>query len=150
MKDLFFQIFFTIAFFVWLSLCFFVALFGLCFKKEKDKIDVEIVKEAETICRILVRKKKITKANYEFEATQVSQYYDENTFDGYMFIVNPIIWVLHNYTFYDNIVTFVVRRWIRVQRHKLLKAGSPPPFFNTLLAEICVKLAYGVGRALNL
>jgi len=150
MKDLFFQILFATLYLIWLCFCFLIAIFGLCFKKKKEKLSVEIVKEAETICRILVRKKKITKANYEFEATQVSQYYDENTFDGYMFIVKPVIWVLHEYKFFDEVVTFIVRRWIRVQRYKILKVGSPAPLYHRLLAEVCVKLAYGVGRALNL
>ncbi len=150
LKNLLFQLFFCVFYIGWLILCFFISLPGFFLRSEKEKMSVRKVIESETICRILVRKKKISKANYEFEATQVSQFYDRHTFSGYMFIVEPVIWALHKNKAMDDIVTFFVRRWIRVQKYKILQAGSPAPTLHNLISEICVKIASSLGRFLSL
>jgi hypothetical protein len=139
---------FNILFFVfysqWLVLCGFIALLGILVRNRAEVLDREIVKGATTVCKTLYEKKILSKKEYDFEVTQVSDMYGKSTFAGYLFIMSPIILILKRVSWLDVITLHLVRRWINVHRYKL-SISNHASIFDRKIVGTCVLAAQYTG-----
>lgn len=132
---------------LWLLLCFLISLIGMLLIKKRVIIDLDKVKNRETICSVLNKKNLITDEEYEFETVDVASLYDELTFRGYLFVLNPIIYLLKKYTFADKFILYIVKKWMHLHHFENKNNKKPKTFFSILM-QTCVILAGYVGQVL--
>ena len=105
-------------FLVWLLFCAILALIALVLPKKDILIDLDNVKQKETICKVLNYKGLISDKEYSFETNEVAILYDELTFRGYLFILKPIIITLKYTDFLDGFITYLAFKWMEVHSFK--------------------------------
>lgn len=136
-----------LAFIAWLILLAPMAIAGFLFVGRKSPVPTEQVDASKTLCKSLWQKGLLPREDYEFEYTEVSQNYSGNVFRGYQFLVGPVIFALDNSHCLDDIVLFLVKRWIALQR--AFKLSSQPIFpFDYYLSKFAIGYASGMGRFL--
>ena len=84
---------------------------------------------------------------YSFETNEMAAQYDKLTFRGYLFILNPIIFLLNRTNFMDKFVLYLVHKWMEIHYFKKEHNHKPRTFFSGL-AKVCVSLAGAVGQIL--
>lgn len=132
---------------VWLLFCLLIALLGSLFINKKIQIDLQRVIKRDTICSVLYEKNLLNKAQYEFETAEVASWYDELTFNGYLFILNPVIKTIKYFSFFDDIIYYLVKKWIEVHYYQKEYKSKPKTFFS-FLTTLSVKLANWLGQIL--
>ena len=134
-------------FIIWLLFCITLALLGALIPKKLILIDLDEVKRRETICRVLNNKGLLSDEEYSFETNEVAANYDELIFHGYLFILNPIIFLLKRTSFMDRFVLYLVYKWMEIHYYKKEHNHEPRTFFRAL-ANVCVYFAGAVGQIL--
>lgn len=117
------------------------------FSKRKIDIDLQRVKQRETICSVLHKKNLLTTSEYEFETVDVASWYDELTFRGYLFVLAPVIFLLKYFSFADSFVLYVVKKWIKIHYYQKKYNTKPNTFFSFLMS-FCILLANLLGQVL--
>jgi len=133
--------------FIWLLFCLLIAILGALFINKKIQIDLQRVRKRDTICSVLYEKNLLSKDQYEFETVEVASWYDELTFDGYLFILAPVIKTIKNFSFFDGIIYYLVKKWIKVHYYQKEHESKPKTFFS-YLTIISVRLSNWVGQVL--
>ena len=131
----------------WLLFCAILALIALVLPKKDILIDLDNVKQKETICKVLNNKGLISDKEYSFETNEVAILYDELTFRGYLFILRPIIITLKYTNFLDKVMTYLAFKWMEVHSFKKEYNQDAKTFF-WLLSKISVAIARLVGTFL--
>jgi len=145
---IFFAFLLTTPFFLaWLLFCAILAILALVLPKKEILIDLDNVKQKETICKILNKKGLISDKEYSFETNEVAVLYDELTFRGYLFILRPIIITLKYTNFLDKVMTYLAFKWMEVHSFKKEHNKEAKTFF-WLLSKISVAIAKLVGTFL--
>ena len=144
---LFANLLFISLLFIWLLFCLFIALLGSFFINKKIQIDLQRVKKRDTICSVLYEKNLLSSSEYEFETSEVASWYDELTFQGYLFILAPVIKTLKHFSFFDSTILYLVKNWMEVHYYQKEYKTKPKSFFS-LISSISVKLANWVGQVL--
>ena len=134
-------------FIVWLFFCAILALLGALLPKKYIAINLNAVKKKDTICSVLNNKGLLSDEKYSFETNDVAPLYDELTFLGYLFVLNPVIFLLKNVNFLDNLFIYLVSKWMKVHNFKKENNSKNRTFFS-ILAKVCVTLAGYVGQVL--
>ena len=134
---------------VWLLVCLLLAFIGLILPRKKCSLIVGEVYKVETICRIMCNKGLLSEKEYSFETTQVAPYYDQLTFQGYIFIMKPVMAFIKRYSYLDTLMMFLVRRWMRVHGY-LIQGLKRPAYPYILLTYVSTSIARCVGRSLLL
>ena len=142
---MFVSILFLPLYFLWLSVCLFLALLGCCVPRVKSVLSSEAVEKVTTICRVLHEKGKINAEQYSFESKVVAPTYDVATFCGYRWIVAPVIFVLQRSDALDSLVQFFVFWWMKVQRSRLAQ-GRKVLWFEALMVSLATSIAQRVGN----
>ncbi len=132
---------------IWLLFCLLIAILGALFINKKIRIDLQRVKKRDTVCSVLYEKNLLTKDQYEFETEEVASWYDELTFKGYLFILAPVIMTIKYFSFFDGIIFYLVKKWIKVHYFQKEYKSKPKTLFS-LLTTISVRLANWVGQVL--
>jgi len=136
---------------LWLSLSIAMALMGTFLPFKSRALRKETVKEADTICKILFEKKKLTAQEYAFETDQVAVHYDDLIFKGYGFIVFPVIYTLRITDLIDRPILFLVKRWMAVHHYFFDNESHKKPLrFDIFFTKFCVAVAKGTGKSLCL
>lgn len=144
----FFAYIITIPLFItWLLFCAILALLGSLVIKKQIAINLYEVKKRDTICGVLNHKGLLSDEEYSFETNEVAALYDKLTFDGYLFILNPIIFLLKHTNFADKFVLYLVHKWMEVHDFKKENKGELKTYFS-ILAKFCVSIANFVGQFL--
>lgn len=133
---------------VWLLICAVIALIGLALPKKQLLINLENVKNKETICKVLNKKGLLSDEEYNFETNVVAPRYDQLTFCGYLFILNPVIYLLNNTYFADSFVLYLVHRWMEVHSFNRRCKQQTNTIFSSLV-KVCVYIAHAVGQVLH-
>ncbi len=134
-------------FIIWLLFCAVLALFALLLPKKDILIDLNKVKQKETICKVLNKKGLISDKEYSFETNEVAVLYDETTFRGYLFILKPIIISLKYTNFLDGFISYLAYEWMEVHSFKKEHNCEAKTLFG-LLSKISVTIAKLVGTFL--
>jgi hypothetical protein len=134
---------------VWLSLCIVLALLGIILPRRPSPVQLDFVRESQTVCKILNHKGLISDDEYYFEHEIVAPRYSQAVFSGYLFIVGPVRGFLKNFYFLDSFFVFLVKRWMGVQ-HYFLKQNQRPPTWQLLVTQLALFIADGVGRVVLL
>lgn len=134
---------------IWLGVCIVFAFFGTLVPSEERQIELSEVLNVTTVCKVLNNKNLISNKEYEFETQRVAGFYSGHTFQGYLFILAPVIYFLERSNFLDSMMLWLVKRWMKVH-HFILDKSCAPPKFQILLTKICVFIAYSNGKILNL
>nr|WP_129502540.1 hypothetical protein [Malaciobacter halophilus] len=132
---------------IWLLFCFIISLIGSVLYKKRIYIDLDRVKKRETICSVLNNKKYLSDEEYEFETVEVACIYDELTFRGYLFVLAPVIFLLKHFSFTDDFVFYLVKKWMDLHKFQREHKKRPKSFFSSLMS-LCVLLAFFVGQVL--
>lgn len=132
---------------IWLLFWAVVAIVGTFLPKKQILINLDEVKSKDTICKVLNNKKLLSDKEYSFETNDVAAQYDELTFHGYLFVLNPIIFLLKYTSFMDRFVLYLVYKWMGIHYFKKENKQRPKTFFSGL-AKVCVSLAGSVGQIL--
>lgn len=141
---------FVIPFLVlWLLFCSLLALLGWVLPAKILKLNSDEVEASLTVCKILNEKGLISDDEYGFETQKVARLYDQLTFKGYLFIMNPVIAIMKGAQFLDAFVLWLVKRWMNVHRH-FLGGNQNPPAFHVMLTRLCTHLAFYLGKTLKL
>ena len=132
---------------LWFLFCFILSIGGL-FIPQTDFSKVEGADKKETVCKSLNKKGLLTNKEYSFETDHVATQYDKITFDGYFFIMKPIIFSLNNFNFLDQTMLWFVRKWMSVQKFLIYQEGKPKKIY-ILITYFCVLIAKNVGLVIN-
>ncbi len=132
-------------FITWLFFCLSIGLIGFFLSKKNLKIDLDAVKKTDTICSVLNSKGLLSDEEYSFETNDVASFYDEATFSGYLFVLNPIIYLLKTTNFADSFVLFVVNKWMLIHHYEIKHKNKPNTFFSNL-AKSCIAIAGYIGQ----
>jgi len=149
------SIFFFSLYLFWLAVSLTLALVGMLLPIKAHDLKSDSVKAADTICKVLFEKNKLTQEEYAFETDQVAESYDDLIFKGYSFIVAPVIWMLKTNNIIDYSLLFLVYRWMAVHHYKFKtenanKTQVKPANFDLMLTKCCVAIAKGTGKSLSL
>lgn len=131
----------------WLLFCVLLALLGSILPKKDISINLNEVEEEETICKVLNRKGLMSDEDYSFEINEVAIMYDETTFKGYLFILNPIIFIFNQTNFMDNFIAFLAHKWMEIHHFEKTHKQEAKTFFS-LIANTSVSIAKGTGNFL--
>ena len=134
-------------FITWLLFCAFLAILGGFLPKKDILINLDQVKQKDTICKILNNKGLLSDKEYSFETNEVAVLYDELTFHGYLFILNPIIFLLKYTSFLDDFISYLAYKWMALHHFKKEHKQKSKTFFS-LLASVCVLIAQATGNFL--
>lgn len=134
-------------FIAWLIFCAGIATIGIFISKKHILINLDRVKKKETICQVLNTKGLISNKEYSFETDEVAPLYDELTFRGYLFVLNPIIFLLKHTDFTNTFVVFLVNKWMNIHHFQNQYKKDPNTYFSAF-AKLCVVLAGNVGQVL--
>ncbi len=132
---------------IWLLFCFLISLIGSLLYKKRVLIDLDRVKKRDTICSVLNSKKYLSDEEYEFETVEVASLYDELTFRGYLFVLAPVIFLLKHFSFADDFVFYLVKKWMKIHKYQRQHKKKAKSFFSALMS-LCVLLAFFVGQVL--
>lgn len=134
-------------FIAWLFFCGILAFIGALLPKKYIAINLDGVIKKDTICSVLNSKGLLSHEEYSFETNDVASLYDELTFLGYLFVLNPVIFLLKNANFLDTFFMYLVNKWMEVHNFKKENNLKEKTFFS-ILAKVCVTLAGYVGQVL--
>ena len=134
-------------FIIWLLFCAFLAFLGLLLFKKQIVIDIQKVKDKETICSVLNKKALLSDEEYDFETNDVANLYDDLIFRGYLFVLAPIIFLLKYTNFANSFILYLVHKWMQMHKYKKVYKKEPKTFFSTLM-NICVRIAGLIGQFL--
>ena len=134
-------------FIMWLLFCLILAILGTLIPKKLILINLDEVKSKDTICSVLYKKGLLSDEEYSFETNEVASNYDELIFHGYLFVLNPIIFLLKNTSFTDRFVLYLVYKWMEIHYYKKQYNHEPRTFFRAF-ANICVYFAGAIGQIL--
>jgi hypothetical protein len=139
----------TIPIFVcWLLFCLVLAFFGVFVSRKQIIINLNEVHDQDTICKVLNAKGVLSDEAYNFEINIVAAKYDELTFIGYIFILNPIIFLLKRTTFMDHFIGYLVHKWMEIHYFNKEKNYKPGIAFSSI-AQSCVYFAGVLGQFLH-
>ncbi len=131
----------------WFLFCGGLALIGVILPTTKRAIDLEQVKIKVTVCRLLTEKGYLDAEDYRFESEEVAALYDSFTFEGYLFIFQPILLLMSKSDYFDAILFYLVKHWMQTHR-QLLGYQSQIHGVKVFLANVSVKIARNLGKFL--
>ena len=148
MLGLFNFVILLVVFFPWIVFSGLLALLGLWLKGCDSKVTKHKARSATTVCGVLYEKGYLSLDEYFFETDVVATQFSEDVFEGYLFVVRPITFILQRFGLLDNMVWSVVQRWILVQKDKINNTNFAFQLEHKL-ADVGVTIARNIGCFLS-
>lgn len=134
---------------IWLVLCGILAIAAIFVHKKQKPINLNKVHKKETVCKVLNNKNLISNKAYDYEANEVASRYDDITFQGYLLILSPVIFLLKYTNYIDTFMLYLVRKWMQIHNFEEQDKKNENRVFK-ILCRLSVKIAWQVGQVVNI